>query len=221
MGILREEDKIEVKKFFNERLKDRVKILIFTQKINCRFCNETEQLLKEITELADGKIELDIKNFATEKEEAEKYNIDKVPAIVILDKDGKDRGIRFFGIPAGYEFASLLEAISMVSKGESGLSEEIKEKLKEIDKDLHLQVFVTPSCPYCPQMVVLSHKFAFESDKIRGDMIEVSEFPELGEIYEVMGVPKTIINNKTFIEGAVPVSHYLGKILEVLESTGK
>jgi len=219
MGILMEEDKIEVKRFFDKRLKDKVKILIFTQKINCRFCNETEELLKEIAELSDGRIELSIKNFAIEREEAEKYNIDKVPAIVILDKDGKDRGIRFFGIPAGYEFASLLEAISMVSRGDSGLSEEIKEKIKEIDKDVHLQVFVTPSCPYCPQMVVFSHKFAFESDKIKGDMIEVSEFPELGEVYRVMGVPKTIINNKTFIEGAVSVSYYLNKILEVLKET--
>ncbi|MEN3044866.1 MAG: thioredoxin family protein [Candidatus Hydrothermales bacterium] len=218
MGILREEDKIEVKKYFSKNLRDKVKLLVFSQRINCRFCHETEELLKEIAELSDGKIEISIKNFAIDKKEVEKYNIDKVPAIVILDKDDIDRKIRFFGIPAGYEFASLLEAIVMVSKGESGLSEDVKEKLKEIDKDVHLQVFVTPSCPYCPQMVVLSHKFAYESERIRGDMIEVSEFPELGEIYEVMGVPKTIINNKTFIEGAIPLREYLKRIFEVLKS---
>ncbi|MEO0299799.1 MAG: thioredoxin family protein [candidate division WOR-3 bacterium] len=218
MALLRDEDKREIKKYFNERLKDEVKLLIFTQKINCRFCNETEELLKEIAELSDGKIILEIKNYAIDKEDAFKYGIDKVPAIVILDKDGNDKRIRFFGIPAGYEFASLLEAISMVSRGDSGLSEEIKEKIREIDKDMHLQVFVTPSCPYCPQMVVLSHKFAFENEKIRGDMIEVSEFPELAELYEVMGVPKTVINNRTFIEGAVSVKDYLRRILEVLNS---
>ncbi len=219
MGILREEDKIEVKRFFEERLKDKVKILLFTQKINCRFCNETEELLREVSGLSEDKIELDIKNITIEKEEADKYNVDKVPAILILDKDGNDKGIRFFGIPAGYEFASLLESISMVSKGESGLSEEIKEELKKIDKDVHLQVFVTPSCPYCPQMVILSHKFAFENDRIKGEMIEVAEFPELGEAYEVMSVPKTVINDKDFIEGAVPTDHYLNKILEVLNKS--
>ncbi|MEN3045610.1 MAG: thioredoxin family protein [Candidatus Hydrothermales bacterium] len=218
MGILREEDRIEVKKYFNKNLRDKVKLLVFSQRINCRFCHETEELLKELAELSDGKMELSIKNFAIEKEEAQKYSVDKVPAIVVLDKDGVDRGIRFFGIPAGYEFASLLEAITMVSKGESGLSEDVKEKLRAIDKEVHLQVFVTPSCPYCPQMVVLSHKFAYESEKIRGDMIEVTEFPELGELYEVMGVPKTIINNKTFIEGAVSLREYLRRIFEVLKS---
>lgn len=218
MALLRDEDRREVKNYFNERLKDEVKLLLFTQKINCRFCNETEELLKEISELSDGKILIEIKNFAIDKDDIRKYNIDKVPAIVILDKDGNDRRIRFYGIPAGYEFASLLEAISMVSKGDSGLSEDIKEKIKEINEDMHLQVFVTPSCPYCPQMVVLSHKFAFENEKIRGDMIEVSEFPELAELYEVMGVPKTVINNKTFIEGAVSVRDYLKRILEVFNS---
>lgn len=217
MALLKDEDKREVKNYFSQRLNNKVKLVLFTQKINCRFCNETEELLKEITDLSDSKIELEVYNFANQKEEAEKYGIDKVPAIVVLDDEEKDYGIRFYGIPAGYEFASLLEAISTVSQKESGLDEETKEKIKSIDKEVHIKVFVTPSCPYCPQMVVLSHKFAFENSKIKGDMIEVSEFPELGEIYGVMGVPKTIINDKEFIEGAVPVNAFVDKIKETIK----
>jgi alkyl hydroperoxide reductase subunit AhpF len=101
-----------------------------------------------------------------------------------------------------------------VGNGESGLSEEIREALGEIEEPIHLQVFVTPTCPYCPTAVINAHKFAYENDKISADMVEVTEFPHLTVKYHVQGVPRSVINEETYVEGAVPDGILMDKIVE-------
>jgi len=90
------------------------------------------------------------------------------------------------------------------------------KKLEEIDRDVHIQVFVTPTCPYCPRSVVLAHKLALASEHIRADMVEAMEFPHLANRYSVMGVPRSVFNEKDFIEGAVPEPLYVDKIMEIV-----
>ena len=156
--------------FFNEEiisqlqsrlapLTKKVKIVYFTEELECGYCKETRQLLTELSQVSD-KIELEVKNFVLDKEDVEKYKVDKVPAAVLLDENGTDYGIKFYGIPSGYEFSSLLETITMLGTGETGLSEGTISKLKEIDSPVHLQVFVTPTCPNGPPAVVTAHRFA-------------------------------------------------------------
>ena len=81
---------------------------------------------------------------------ADKYGIDKIPAIAVLGEGDRDHGIRLFGMPAGYEFSSLLEAIKMASSGDLGLSPEAREALKGLKKSIHIQSL---TCPYCPMAV--------------------------------------------------------------------
>ena len=141
MPMLREQDAKEVR----ERLKSMtspVRLVHFTQELNLEYGRETMQLLEDLTGLSD-QLSLEIHNFLLEKEEAAAYGVDRVPATVVCN--GKSRGIRFYGIPAGYEFASLLDAILMVSQGDSGLSTESREKIAAVTQPLHLQVFVTPT----------------------------------------------------------------------------
>lgn len=191
-----------------------VKLIMFTQEIECMYCRETRTLLEELVQTSD-KLKLEVYNFIVDKEKAEALGIDKIPAIAILDGD-KDFGIRYYGIPSGYEFASLLEDIKMVGTGQVDLSEDIIERVKAIDQDVHLQVYVTPTCPYCPRAVIAAHKFAYLNPKIKSDMVEATEFPHLARKYNVMGVPRTIINETDFIEGAVPEDMLLDKIYENL-----
>ncbi len=200
-------------------LDEKVKIINFTQEIECQFCRETRQLVTEITELSD-KLELEVYNFVTDKEVSEKYNIDKIPAIVLLDKNGTDYGIRYFGIPSGYEFSSLLEDIIMLSTGKTNLPADIEQKVKEINSPVHIQVFVTPTCPYCPKAVLTAHKFAYLNQNIKSDMIEATEFPHLSNKYNVRGVPRSVINESDFVEGAVPENMFLDKINESLSKIG-
>jgi glutaredoxin-like protein len=141
MGFIKESDKPVIKKMLGE-MRSEVTLRYFTQEIECEFCRETHELLQELSAL-DDKIKLEVFDFTKNADEAGKYKIDKIPATVVMNS--RDFGIRFYGIPAGYEFSSLLEAIVMVSQGESSLSEESKNFLKELKSPVHMQVFVTPT----------------------------------------------------------------------------
>ncbi len=142
MPLIPAREREHIKKFFEENLVNPVRLVMFTQEIECEYCAETRQLVEEIAELSP-KITAEIYNFVTDKPKAEEYKVDKIPAIAIIGQ--KDYGIRFYGIPSGYEFTTLLEDIVDVSRGESGLSEASKKALASLTKPVHIQVFVTPT----------------------------------------------------------------------------
>ena len=196
-------------------LNKKVKMVMFTQELECQYCRETKQILTELSEVSD-KISLQIKNFVTDKADAEKYGVDKIPATVLLDENEKDYGIKFYGIPSGYEFASLLEDIKLLGTGITGFDPRIENEIKNVDSDVHMQVFVTPTCPYCPQAVITAHKFAYLNERIKSDMVEATEFPHLSNKYSVRGVPRTVINENNFIEGAAPEQMVFDKVKEAL-----
>ena len=193
-----------------------VKLIMFTQELECQYCRETKQILTELSEVSD-KITLEVKNFINDKADAEKLGVDKIPATVVVDEKGKDYGIKFYGIPSGYEFASLLEDIKLLGTGITGFDPQTENEIKNLDSDVHMQVFVTPTCPYCPQAVITAHKFAYLNERVKSDMIEATEFPHLSNKYNVRGVPRTVINENTFIEGAAPEQMVFDKVKEALE----
>lgn len=223
MQLLNDEVRDVTRTKFEEELAGDVKLLYFTQEPSvlvlrerlqgqeCAYCRETRQLLEEVASLSD-KIELQIYDFVEQKDRAEAFGIDKIPATVIMGE--KDCGVRFFGIPSGYEYTSLIDAIVDASKGTSGLNDKTKEALLTIEKDIHIQVFVTPTCPYCTTAVRLGHQMALESPRITADMVEATEFPHLTQKYSVFGVPKTIINETVSLEGGVPEDVFLENVLE-------
>jgi len=161
-----------------------------------------------------NKISFESYDFVSDKEKVQEFNIDKIPATVVMG----DRvyGIRFYGIPAGYEFASLLEAIEMVGKGQPTLSTHTVAKVKDIKKPVRLQVFVTPTCRYFPATVVTAHQLAMANPSITADMVEATEFPHLSMKYNVHSVPRVVINEETHFEGALPEEGYLEKVLEAV-----
>ena len=161
-------------------------------------------------------MEIEVYNFVTDKDKAEELNIDKIPATALIGSE--DYGIRFYGIPSGYEFTSLLQAIKTLGTGELPFEQEMLRSLRSIDRPVHLQVFVTPTCPYCPQSVVRAHQMAMASPMIHADMVEATEFPHLSQRYQVMGVPRTVINETEYVEGAAPADMILDKIKSSLAS---
>jgi glutaredoxin-like protein len=219
MALISEKDAEYLRGEFETQLVNPVKLVMFTQSIECQFCAETRQIVEEIASLSD-KITAEIYNFVTDKATAELYEVDKIPAIAVLrteDGEDKDYGIRFYGIPSGYEFTSVIEDIIDVSKGDSGLQPKTKEAVAGLTDPVHFQVFVTPTCPYCPQAVRLAHKLAIESDLIKADMVEAIEFPHLSNKYHVHGVPRTVINETVHQEGAVPEPLLLAKLMEAVQ----
>lgn len=124
-----------------------VQILFFGSEENCEYCEQTRQLLTEVSGLSE-KVGLTVYDLKKDAEVAAQFNVDKTPAIVIASKNGEqivDLGVQFSGIPAGYEFSSLINDIIIASKRDSGLGAATREFLKTLTEPLLLQVFVTPT----------------------------------------------------------------------------
>lgn len=119
-----------------------VKLIVFSQELGAETCAQTEQLLKEVADLSD-QVSLEIYNLILDREKAEQYGVDRVPAIVV--EGARDYGIRFYGIPAGYEFSNLIDAMLLAASGQPQLSAATLERLAEIHKPVHIQVFTTPT----------------------------------------------------------------------------
>lgn len=119
-----------------------VRLLFFTQSLGCDTCPQTRRILDEVVSLGD-RVALEEYNVVLDREKAAEYGIDRAPAIAVVGE--RDSGIRFYGVPAGYEFMSLVEAILLVSRGEADLSDESRAMVAALDRPLALQVFVTPT----------------------------------------------------------------------------
>jgi glutaredoxin-like protein len=134
------EDEIEIKKRLEE-VENPAKLILFTQSLDCESCPETETLLRELVKLSD-KLTLEIYNPHVDREKAEQYNATRTPTLILEGE--RDYGIRFLGMPGGYEFASLLEDLIAVGKRSSGLSEASREKIRALTQPVNVKVFVTP-----------------------------------------------------------------------------
>jgi len=213
MTLLDDNVKLETRQLLNE-LSNPVKLVVFTQEMECQFCRENRQLAEELATLSD-KITVEVHNFLLDREKVEQFRIERVPALVVAGE--KDYGIRFYGVPAGYEFTTLLNALQIVGKKDSGLKPQTRERLARITRPVQIDVFVTLTCPYCPMMAGLAHKFAMENDLITASAIDAQEFPVLANYYNVAAVPRTIINQLHSIEGAIPEDKLLAEVLKIAE----
>ncbi len=217
--LLNEEITSQIRDIFNQ-LDKPVGVLFFGQEEDCDYCGDTRMLLEELTAISD-KLSMEQYDLDANQDVASTYRVDKAPGIVLVGKDGEqvvDFGLRYAGIPSGHEFSSLIHDLVRVSSLDSGLSEQTRALIKKVDQPVHLMVFVTPTCPYCPQAVLLAHQFAMESPYIEAEMIEATEFSDLSNRYHVSGVPQTTINfGAGTVVGAVPESHLVSEILRVIQ----
>ncbi|HEV8583502.1 MAG TPA: hypothetical protein VGT02_00880 [Methylomirabilota bacterium] len=142
MPILQPRDEEAVRKEF-QRLAGPVKLVVFSQELVAGdLCRQNEQLLKEVAALSD-QITVEVLNPAIDKDRAAAYGIDQVPATVV--EGARDYGIRFLGVPAGYEFSNLIDSIIAVSSGEAMLTADTKASLAALAGDVEIKVFSTPT----------------------------------------------------------------------------
>jgi glutaredoxin-like protein len=205
-----------------EGLEGEVTITTFTQRASpllvpgqqCDSCEKTRALLAEVTALSD-KLHLETQEVVRERQEAERLEVTHLPAFVL---QGRAKGtVRFFGIPAGYALSTLVEDLLDLSTGTTNLSEQARTALLDVKQDLHVQVFVTPTCPYCPSVARLAHQLAIENEHITADVIDISEFIDLAQRYRVQGVPKTVINDRVEFAGALPEPRFVQQVLQALD----
>ena len=217
--LISDRDKTQLKRTFRKDLTGEVNLRLFTQKPSpvtvpgreCKSCPQTQQLMEELSALSP-KLHLETIDFYQDTQSARDYGVERIPAILLGEKASSR--VKFYGIPMGYELATIVEDIKTISRGVSPLSMETRKKLRRINKSVHIQVFVTPTCTICPGQARLAHAFALECSSITADVIEIQEFPALAQTYGVRSVPLTVINEYTKFNGAVSEGQLLEKVIQ-------
>jgi glutaredoxin-like protein len=218
---LKDQEAIQAK--FAQELAAPVKIDFFTQRevkleapgvTPCAFCKDTQRMLQEIAGLSDF-ISLRIHYFEDNPPEKATFGIERVPGIVLR---GPQPGFfKHYGIPGGTEFPAFIESIVDISRWEVLISQESVTTLQELENEVNVKVFVTPTCPYCPGMARAAYMLGMASQKVQAEVIEVNEFPELADKYKVEAVPLTVINDKTAIPGQM---HETALVEQVAKAAG-
>ena len=153
-------------------------------------------------------------NVVLDKEKAAEYGIDRAPATVVAGTE--DLGLRFLGVPAGHEIATLVDAVILAAGGDEGggLAPTSLDALTTLDRPVDIKVFVTPTCRFCPQAASLAYRLAAASPHITTSVIEATEFPDLVQRYRVSGVPKTVVDDRIEILGAQPEETFVQEALQ-------
>jgi thiol-disulfide isomerase/thioredoxin len=208
---------------------------------------QTRLLLEELAGLSP-RLHLEVHNPRSEPDLARACGVERSPALLIrpwpdgapaTDAPATDAAaanaegaegaapeggvVRFFGLPSGYEFATILEDIADVSRRRTRLADATRERLAGLTEPLHLQVFVTPTCPHCPSVARLAHQLAMESPAVTADVIEANEFPTLSAEFAVQAVPKTVVRGGAgtveFL-GALPESRFVEEVWRAVPAGG-
>ncbi|MCF7886146.1 MAG: thioredoxin family protein [Candidatus Marinimicrobia bacterium] len=211
MPVFNDSNREKIQDFLND-MKNDVTIVFFTQEMECEACSQTRQFVTELSEL-HNKLNLKIYDFVKDEEKAKELGLEQIPAITLLTQENRATGIKFYGLPGGYEINSFLTALVEVSGNQKTLNKDLQSRINKINKNIDIKIFVTLSCPYCPNAVIDAHRLALDNKNISAAMIESSTFPHLANKYNVTGVPKVIINDKEELTGAQP----LEKILDAID----
>jgi glutaredoxin-like protein len=216
-------DQEYIRRLFEQELEGRVKIDYFTQRPSklivpgreeCAACEDTGKLLSELAALSE-KITLTVYELAEAPDDAKKLKIDKVPGIVV--RGPSNRGLRFFGAPAGNEFPNFVETIVAASKQKVDIGAESAKHLRKLKDKVSVAVYVTPTCPYCPQMVRSAYRLALASAHVDATAIEINEFPRLAQQLGVRSVPLTVLNGEKAIAGVMDEATLVEAVLRVAE----
>lgn len=197
-----------------EQLVEPVAFVYFTEENQCRHCRQEKDILAELSAM-HTRLRLEMHDFKREPEEAEGYGIDKAPCTVLVGKE--DYGVRYYGMPAGYEFRTFMRAVLMVSRGESGLATEQKQRIRAVESPLRIEVFTTASCPFSEIAMQTAQQLAVENDRITGEVVDVADFPELVRRHKIMTAPTTIVNGEFRFHGAASVDEFVDQVLKGAE----
>jgi glutaredoxin-like protein len=200
MSLIDDEVAAQLKQEFQQQLKDPVRLVVFYQALADPPSEQVRRLVEELCTL-DERLTCESRNFVLERERAEALGVTRTPAVAVLGQE-KDFGLRLYGQPSGYEFGTLIDAIGDVSRCETLLAAETVAALAALERPVHLQVFSTPTCPYCPRAARLAFQFALASEHVTADSVEVASFPDLARRYRVSSVPMTVVGDALEFVGA-------------------
>ena len=151
MPIISPQDRQTLEERFRKELKRKITLRLFTSQLagqlfvpgrECPTCTQTQQILEELASLSPL-LELEMVDFYNQSQTARESGVERIPAIVVTR--GENTGVKYYGMPSGYEFVTIIESAIELSKPRTSLSADTRKKLQLVDEDVHIQVFVTPT----------------------------------------------------------------------------
>jgi glutaredoxin-like protein len=189
-----------------------VRFAVYTKAEGCDTCADTMAIVDEVAALSPH---LSVEHHDLDGAGAA-AGVDRAPAIVLLrDVDGvfTDLGIRLVGAPLEHELTALAEAILIAGGADPGLAPDSLRRLAALTHPVHIQVFSTPTCVYCPRAIALAHRLAAASPLVSATGYSVIEFPDLIRRYKVTGVPKIVVDTGVELLGAQPEAAMVDAVL--------
>lgn len=186
--------------------------LILPTGMGCQTCEDTRQLLQELVEQAPDHLVLEVVD-VTREPLADEGVLD-VP-LLTLGRSGERQPVRFLGLPSGFEFGMVVEAVEKLSTEAHGLAPESVEALAAIADPVEIMVFATPTCRYCPSAVSLATALAVACPDVTAVTVSANEFPRLSQAFGVQGVPRTVVNRRGAFVGALPEPQFVQAVLQI------
>jgi len=207
--MLSEGDRASLERKFAQRMKDDITILLIA--------DEGSATAKELIDFANAlsqitpKIKVDIQPADGGKNlRMRELHIEHWPCLVLVKGDFVR--IRYYGIPAGYELPSLIDAIVELSSNSTPLSQKAKSALATVRRRANIKIFILTTCQFCPTVARHGYRGAIESPKVTTEIIDSRMFPDLATRHSVMGVPKIILNDNLDITGAITDVEFFDKL---------
>jgi thioredoxin reductase (NADPH) len=198
-----------------EALPFSIPIYLFTQDgkndgLN-RAARETLRSFKNLSK------KLELKEFNLSHELAREWKVDRSPTILF---DPERYSIRYVGVPYGEEGRTLLGAILIIGFRSGNLTEQSSRVLNKIDSPREIKVFVSPTCPYCPEQALVALKAVVENPQLLSlQIIDIQCNPDLAEQYSAFSVPQTYANEVLIAQGALPEELFMLSLLKMEQQT--
>lgn len=210
LTVIKDDDVAYASQLLGSEVKREVRVELFLSEKDCRYCPLAKSLLEQLASF-NPLIKLELRDLDLDKERAREYALEQAPSTVIHANNGTK--FYYLGVPSGNQLRSLAEDITDASRGETNMSGFARRSVSSVKRPMSVDVFVTPTCPYSPIVVRAAHRLAMENANLRSRMIEIIEFPDMALKYNVMGVPKILIDDKIVFDGAL-AEEALAEVLE-------
>jgi thioredoxin reductase (NADPH) len=198
-----------------ENMPHEVPLFLFTDPFkNEAFNDVARQLIRAFRQITP---KITLREFDLGHEKAQKWGVEHAPPLLF---DPERYHVRWLGAPVGEEGRTFVEALTMMGYRKTNLSTESLKVLEKIQSPRHVKVFVSPSCPYCPQQAVNALKAAIERpEQVFVEIIDIQAVPELADKYAAQSVPQVFANEVLIAQGAQPEELFMSSLEKMEQQT--
>jgi thioredoxin reductase (NADPH) len=198
-----------------EKIPNEISLYLFTSPgKNDLFSQGARQVIRALRELSP---KISLREFDLDHKEAHKWKVEYSPTLLF---NPEQYHVRWYGAPLGEEARTFVEALLMIGYGNTNIGNQAMKILRKIRDLRNIKVFVSLTCPYCPQQVVNALKAAIERpDLISLEIIDIQANPELAERYSAQSVPQTYANERLIALGAQPEDLFMLSLEKMEQQT--